>query len=89
MQNVRDAGLAEIWNAAQHRRTEDLAEMRASPAAGIGRWPIMPRLALMRGLSVALVAFGLLTSVSVAVQAKKHPPVVLRPTAPMPAVNVP
>jgi hypothetical protein len=89
MQNARDAGFAEIWKAAQNRRTEDLAGRRASPAAGIRWLPNMSRLALMRGLSVAVVVFGLLTSVSVAVQAKKHPPVVLRPTAPMPAVNVP
>jgi hypothetical protein len=49
----------------------------------------MQRHALMRGLTVAMMAFGLLASVSVAVQAKKRPQVVLLPTAAMPAVDVP
>jgi hypothetical protein len=49
----------------------------------------MPRHALVRGLTVASIAFALLSSISVAVQAKKHPQVALLPTAAMPAVNVP
>jgi hypothetical protein len=49
----------------------------------------MPRMALMRGLTVTMIACALLASVSVAVQAKKHPQVALLPTAAMPAVNVP
>jgi hypothetical protein len=89
MQNVRDAGLADIWSAAQNRRTEDLARLGSSLAADIDWRPIIPRQALMRGLTVAMVAFALLASVSVAVQAKKHSQTALLPTAAMPAVNVP
>jgi hypothetical protein len=88
MQNVQDAGLAEIWAAAQSRRTEDLARLKTSLAAYIDWRPLMPRQALVRGLTVALIAFAPLSSISVAVQAKKHPHVDLRPTAAMPAVNV-
>jgi hypothetical protein len=89
MKNVRDAGLAEIWDAAQNRRTEDLARLGISLVADIHWRPVMPRMALMRGLTVAMIACALLASVSVAVQAKKHPQVALLPTAAMAAVNVP
>jgi hypothetical protein len=89
MQNVQDAGLAEIWSAAQNRRIEDLARLGTSLTAQIDWRPIMPRTALMRGLTVTMIACALLASVSVAVQAKKHPQVALLPTAAMPAVNVP
>ncbi len=88
MNNVQDAGSAEIWSAAQNRRTEDLARLGTSLAADIDWRPVMPRQAL-RGLTVAMIAFVLLASVSVAVQAKKNPQVALLPTAAMPAVNVP
>jgi hypothetical protein len=89
MQSVQDAGLAEIWSAAQNRRTEDLSRLATSPAADIDWRPLKPRMALMRGLTVAMIAFAFLASVSVADQAKKHPQVLLRLTAAMPAVNVP
>jgi hypothetical protein len=89
MQNAQDDDLAAIWSAAQKRRTEDLARPGVSLTGYIDWRPLMPRHALMRGLTVAMMAFGLLASVSVAVQAKKRPQVVLLPTAAMPAVNVP
>jgi hypothetical protein len=89
MNNVQDAGSAEIWSAAQNRRTEDLARLGTSLAADVDWRPVMPRQVMMRGLTVAMIAFVLLASVSVAVQAKKHPQVALLPTAAMPAVNVP
>jgi hypothetical protein len=90
MHNVRDAGSAEIWRSAQNRRTEDLARVVTSLAANVDWHPVMPRVALVRGLTVAMIACALLTSVSVAVQAKKHPhQVALQPTAAMPEVNVP
>jgi hypothetical protein len=89
MHNVQDAGSAEIWSAAQNRRTEDLSRLGTSLAADIDWRPLMPHQALLRGLTVVIIAFALLASVSVAVQAKKHPQVALLPTASMPAVNVP
>jgi len=89
MQNAQDAGFAEIWSAAQNRRTEDLVGLGTSPATEIDRRPVMPRMALMRGLAVIGIACGLLVSVSVAVQAKKHAQVALLATAATPAINVP
>jgi hypothetical protein len=97
MQNAQDAGSAEIWTAAQHRRTEDIADWvgasfkrrKKSPAPDMGwRRPGL-RVTLMRGLAVATVAFVAVTSVSAVVHANKRPHLVLRPTAAMPAVNVP
>jgi hypothetical protein len=44
---------------------------------------------LGRGFAVAIVALTALTSVSAVVHAKKQPHIVLRPTAALPAVNVP
>jgi hypothetical protein len=89
MQNAQDAGSAEIWSAAQNRRIEDLAGLATSLRAKNDWRPIMPRLALMRRLTAAMIASALLASVSATVQGKKHPQVALRPTAAMPAVNVP
>jgi hypothetical protein len=89
MQNVQDAGLAEIWSAAQNRRTEDLVGRGTSPATEIDWRPVMPRMALMRGLAVIMIACALLVSGSVAVKAKKHAQVALLATAAMPAINVP
>jgi hypothetical protein len=89
MHNIQDAGSAEIWSAAQNRRAEDLARLGTSLAAEINWRPVMPRMALMRGLTVTMMTCALFASVSVAVQAKKHPQVALLPTAAMPAVNVP
>ena len=97
MQNAQDAGSAEIWTGAQHRRTDDIAHWlrtsfkrsEKSPATDIGWRQPRLRLALVRGLAVAIVAFAALTSVSAMVHAKKHSQMVLRPMAAMPAVNVP
>jgi hypothetical protein len=89
MQNAQDADLATIWSAAQNRRTEDLARLRTSLAAYVDWHALMPRQALKGRFTVAMIAFALLASVSVAVQAKNRPQVALLPTAAMPAVNVP
>jgi hypothetical protein len=96
MQNAQDTGSAEVWTAAQHRRTEDLSnwlrtfsKWSEKSAANTGwRQPEL-RLGLGRGLAVAIVVFTALTSVSAVVHAKKQPHIVLRPTAALPAVNVP
>jgi hypothetical protein len=97
MQNARDTGSAELWTASQHRRTEDLSNSprtfskrsEKSAATRMGWRPQKLRLDLGRGLAVAIVAFTALTSVSAVVHAKKQPHIVLRPTAALPAVNVP
>jgi hypothetical protein len=96
MQNAQDVESGEVWRAAQHRRTEDLAKWSSpflkrrpkSQETDIGWRPLKPRLRLMRGLTVAIIAFAALTSVSAVVHAKKPPHIVLRPIDPMPAVNV-
>jgi hypothetical protein len=92
MQN-ESAESADIWRAAQHRRTEDLGEwlghflIRSDKLPG---QPILkPRLALARAIAIAVITFGSVISVSAVVEAKRSPHVVLRPTSPMPAVNVP
>jgi hypothetical protein len=97
MQYQQDAQSAEIWRAAQHRRTEDLAKWlshflkRSEKVLGadIAQPPLKPRFALTRGMRIAVVTFAAITSVSAVVEAKKPPHVVLMPTGPMPAVNVP
>jgi|ERR1700756_2090465 hypothetical protein len=97
MQNAQDTGSAEVWTAAQHRRTEDLSywlrtfSKRSEKSAATEMGWRLPRLRLDlgRGLAVAIVAFTALTSVSAVVHAKKQPHIVLRPTAALPAVNVP
>jgi hypothetical protein len=67
MQRATDNGSAEVWTAAQHRRTEDLAELfgaafqKIERAASIWR---LPRVALIRGLTVAIAAFVVLASAS-------------------------
>ncbi len=43
----------------------------------------------MRGIAIAVVALAAVSSISAVVQAKKAQHVVLRPTGPMPEVNVP
>jgi hypothetical protein len=93
-QNVESA---EIWRAAQLRRTEDLAEWpshilkrsKKMPNADIAQLPFKRRLALTRAITAAVVAFATVISVSAVVEAKKPPHAVLRPTVPMPVVNVP
>jgi hypothetical protein len=97
MQDAQDTGSAEVWTAAPHRRTEDFSNWvrtfskrsEKSAATRIG-WRL-PRLRLSfgRGLTVAIVALTALTSVSAVVHAKKQSHIVLRPTAALPAVNVP
>lgn len=97
MQNAYDPQSADVWRAAEHRRTDDLANWLSlylkarerSPATDIGWRPMGLRFAGMRALTIALVMFAALTSVSAVVHAGKRPQFVLRPTAPMPAVNVP
>jgi hypothetical protein len=95
MQNHENAELAEIWRAAQHRRTEDIAEWlshflrRSEEMPDVARRPLKPRFALGRGLAIAAITIAAVSSVSALVDPKKPPHVVLRPTNPMPAVNVP
>jgi hypothetical protein len=93
MHNEHNVESAEIWRAAQHRRTEDLAKWLSHflkmQNADIDRLPFKPHLALTRGIGIAVIAFAAVISVSVVVEAKKPPHVILRPTSPMPAINVP
>jgi hypothetical protein len=97
MQNTENRETAEIWRAAQHRRTEDHTEwlsrfMKRSdemPSFDISRRSLKPHLALARGLTIAVITLAAVTSVSAVVDAKRPPHVALRPTGPMPAVNVP
>jgi hypothetical protein len=71
MQNDQSAESAEIWRAAQHRRTEDLAEWlspllkRAEemPDANVAQRPLKPRFALARGLAIAVITVAAITSV--------------------------
>jgi hypothetical protein len=83
--------LAEIWRAAQLRRTEDLTGRlsQSLKRSAIPRLRLKPRLALARGITIAIITFAAITSVSAVVHAKKSLPVALRPTSPMPAVSVP
>ena len=97
MQNAQDAEYAGIWRAAQHRRTEDLAgwlshfleRSEKMPDADIAQPRLRPRLVLTRAITIAIVAFAAVTSVSAVVHAKKPPQIVVRPTGQMPAVNIP
>jgi hypothetical protein len=97
MQNKQNAEPADIWRAAQHRRTEDLTNWLTdvlkrsdeTPGADITQRSLKPRFALARGLTIAVITLAAVTSVSVVVDAKKLSHAILRPTGPMPAVNVP
>jgi hypothetical protein len=96
MQNAHDPQSADVWRAAEHRRTDDLANwlssyltLERSPVTNVVWRPVGLRFARIAALSIALVTFAALTSVSAVVHAGKRPPFVLRPTAPIPAVNVP
>jgi hypothetical protein len=96
MHNDQGAESADIWRAAQHRRTEDLAgwlshflKRRGMPDTDVAQRPLKPRFALAGGLAIAAVTVVAVTSVSAVVGAKKPPHAVLKPTSPMPAVNVP
>jgi hypothetical protein len=79
--------LSEIWSAAQHRRIEDLTGWVTSPL--VPRPRRKRRFVLARGITIAIIAFAAITSVSAVVDAKKSPHVALRATSPMPAVSVP
>jgi hypothetical protein len=88
---------AEVWRAAQHRRSNDLAErlghfLKRSGELlrfGFSQRPLKPRFALARGVTIAVIALAAITSVSVVVDAKKPAHTLVRSTGPMPAVNVP
>jgi hypothetical protein len=43
----------------------------------------------MREITIAIITIAAVSSISAVVQAKKPPHVALRPTGPLPAVNVP
>jgi hypothetical protein len=47
------------------------------------------RLVLARGMTIAVIAFAAIVSVSAVVQAERPSHVAFRPTGPMPQVNVP
>jgi hypothetical protein len=90
MQKTPDVGTAEIWRAAQHRRSEDLGWLRPRSGADRTAPPSpRPRFALVGALTIAIVSFAAVASVSTAVHAGKTAHVVLKPTGPMPAVNAP
>jgi hypothetical protein len=97
MQNTENRETAEIWRAAQHRRTEDitgwlgrfLKRSDEMPSVDISRRSPKPHLALARGLTIAVITLAAVTSVSAVVDAKRPSHGALRPTGPMPAVNVP
>jgi hypothetical protein len=95
MWNEQDTESASVWRAAQYRRTDDLAtwlspllkQSGKKPKADIGGFGL--RLALVRGMTIAVIAFTAIVSVSAVVQAERPSHVTLRPTGPMPDVNVP
>jgi hypothetical protein len=98
MRFEQDAQSADIWRAAQHRRTEDFAKWlghcleRSEKMPGIEiRHPRLKlRLALARGIAIATITFVAVSSVSAVVHTNKsHHQVALSPIGPMPAVNVP
>jgi hypothetical protein len=87
---------AEIWRAAQHRRTEDLTgwlghSLKRQRMADADQAARLPKLgfSLARGIAVAIIALVAITSVSAVVHAKKSSHVALIATGPMPAVNLP
>jgi hypothetical protein len=96
MQNAHDPQAADVWRGAEHRRTDDLTNwlspyfMRERwPATNVVWRPVGLRFARIVALGIALVTFAALTSVCAVVHAGKRPAFVLRPTLPIPAVNVP
>jgi hypothetical protein len=86
MQNEQKAETAEIWRAAQHRRTEDLAKWGHFLVA---QRPLMLRTSLARALAIAAITLAAVTFVSAVVDAKRPPHVVIMSAGPTPAVNVP
>jgi hypothetical protein len=95
VENTPDAELAVISRAAEHRRIDDLAkwlrlERGGKPAARDRiRRLLRPRIALTNAFTVLMITFTALASASAVVHAGKPPQVVLKPSGPMPAVNVP
>jgi hypothetical protein len=89
MHNEHNHDLPEIWRAAQLRRTEDLTGWlsQSLKRSDIPRQLMKPRLALARGMTIAIITFAAITSVSAVVHAKKSPHVAL--IGPIPAVSVP
>lgn len=90
MWNQPNTGSTDILNAAQHRRTADLAEWfgRRKHQQAASSWRPLHRVALLPGLTFTVAAFVALISVSVVTHGKPQhfAPVA---SAPMPAVNVP
>jgi hypothetical protein len=95
VEDTGDAELAAIWRAAEHRRIDDLVkwlrlERGDKPVARDRIWsPLRPRIALTHAFTVLMITFTALASVSAVVHAGKPPQVVLKPSGPIPAVNVP
>jgi hypothetical protein len=97
MQNAHEFQSADIWRLAQLRRAADLSNWsksyfetrERSRESDITRQPVTLRFAGGRALTIALVTFAALTSVSAVVHAGKRTQLELRPTASMPPVNVP
>jgi hypothetical protein len=95
MRNQQNFESAAVWRAAQHRRGEDLAIWLGHSAKQPGKGPeatgagSRPRLVLARGMTIIAIAFAAIISVSAVVQAERPAHVALRPTGPMPQVNVP
>jgi hypothetical protein len=95
MRNEQNTESAAVWQAAQHRRAEDLAIWLGHSAKQCRKGPEAtsagprPRLALARGMTIAFIAFAAIVSVSAVVQAERPSHIALRPTGPMPQVNVP
>jgi hypothetical protein len=92
MWNLENAGSAEIWSAAQQRRTEDLAGWFSATLKKIeeptSNWRPLPWAAMRPALTAAVVAFIALASVSSVTHGKAHH-FVPTVSAPMPAVNIP
>ena len=87
---------ADIWRAAQRRRTEDIAgwlgqSLESQRRADADKTTPLPKLgfSVARSIAVAIIALVAITSVSAVVHAKKSSHVTLSATGPMPAVNVP
>jgi hypothetical protein len=99
MQNVQIAETADIWRAAQYRRTEDLTgwwvgyfsrrSEKMTDADVVAQRALKPHHALALAWATAAMTLAAVTSVSTLVDAEKSPHVVMRPTGPMPAVNIP
>jgi hypothetical protein len=76
MWNLENEGSAEVWNAAQQRRTEDLAGWFCATPKKIEKatsnWRPLTKVAMRPGLAAAVVAFIALASVSSVTHGKAH-----------------